>query len=74
MLQIATLITSVAFVPSIVATIAIYAALASATRLPFALTWPQALLVFAASLVMSMAASLLAIRKLRTSNPLDLFS
>ena len=73
-LQIATLITSVAFVPSILATLAIYALLAHATRLPFALTWPQALLVFAASLVMSMAASLLAIRKLRTSNPLDLFS
>jgi putative ABC transport system permease protein len=73
-LQIATLITSVALVPSLIITAAIYAALRRSTQLPFVLTWPQGLTVFGASVIMGMAAALLAIRKLRTSNPLDLFS
>ncbi|MES2495952.1 MAG: ABC transporter permease [Pseudomonadota bacterium] len=73
-LQIAALITSVALVPSLIITALIYAALRQSTQLPFELTWPQGLTVFAASVMMGMAAALLAIRKLRTSNPLDLFS
>ena len=73
-LQIATLITSVALIPSLLITALIYAALRRSTQLPFVLTWPQGLTVFGASVVMGMAAALLAIRKLRTSNPLELFS
>lgn len=73
-LQIAGVITTLAFLPSLLVTYGLYEALGCATMLPFTLTGTVALGVLAAALAMSVGAVLFALRKLRRNNPIDLFS
>lgn len=73
-LQIALVIGFGAFVPSLLLTAGLYELVAGATKLSFELTGGVVLTVLVAVLVMSATAVLFAARKLRRSNPLDLFS
>lgn len=73
-LQIGGLVALLAFIPSVAVTAALYRALAHATQLDFSLTWLVTLAVFAATVVMCACAVLFAVRKLRKSDPIDLFS
>lgn len=72
--QIAALVSVVAFIPSIVLTLGIYSFVGWQTQLQFQLTITTCVIVFVATLLMSVVAVLFAIRKLKSSNPLDLFS
>lgn len=73
-LQIAGIVAVLAFLPSLAITALLYEGIGHATQLAFRLTPSLSAAVFAATLLMSAMAVLLALRKLRRSNPIDLFA
>jgi putative ABC transport system permease protein len=73
-IQIAIALAVAAFIPSLILTLMLYELIGNATHLSFALTWSTTLAVLAATLTMSVIAVLFALRKLKTSNPIELFA
>ena len=72
--QVATVLAVMAFLPSVLLTMLLYQWASTATGLTLALSPGLILTVFLATLIMSIIAVVLALRKLRRSNPLDLFT
>jgi putative ABC transport system permease protein len=72
--EISLFVSVVTFLPSMVFSTALYHLAAGATALPLSMTLGSACGVFGAVLLMGALASLLAMRKMRNANPLDLFS
>lgn len=73
-LEISLIVSFVTFVPSFFLSILLYHLAAGATTLPLAMTPQSAATVFGAVVCMGVLAALIAMRKLKKSNPLDLFS
>ncbi|MDX2103636.1 MAG: FtsX-like permease family protein [Alphaproteobacteria bacterium] len=73
-LEISLIVAVVTFIPSFALSVLLYHLAANATTLPLAMTLESAVTVFGAVLCMGVLASLIAMRKLKKSNPLDLFS
>lgn len=67
-------ISSIAYVPSALASWGIYAIASSATHLPLQMKPGDMFSIFCIVVVMGIVATLLAIRKLQTADPVDLFS
>jgi putative ABC transport system permease protein len=72
--QIAIIIAILAFIPSLMLTVVLYRVVENATRLRFHLTTDVIGSVLAALLVMSAVAAVVGLRKLRGTNPLELFA
>src|SRR5947209_4178175 len=72
-LQQALLLAVAGFVPGLLAGEGVYALTRSAARLPNAMTWQTAALVFVLVVVMCTGSGFLALRKLRAADPADLF-
>ena len=73
-LEISVIVAMITFVPSLGLSAILYKLAADATTLPLILTMESVVTVFCAVISMGVFASLLAMRKLRNANPLDLFS
>ena len=73
-LQMAAVIGTGAFLPSLLLTAAIYAGVAAATKLRCEMTWPIVATVFVLVLLICSISALLAVRKLLRTSPLDLFA
>jgi putative ABC transport system permease protein len=69
----ATVLATVGFMPGVVACWWLYGITQSATRLPMEVESGRALLVFSLTILMCWGSGLLALRKLRTANPADVF-
>jgi putative ABC transport system permease protein len=69
----ATVLATVGFLPGVVACWWLYGITQSATRLPMEVEGGRALLVFGLTILMCWGSGLLALRKLRTANPADVF-
>lgn len=62
-----------AFIPAFVMTILLYNLTSQFAEIPVAMTWPRAMIVGALSVVMCMAAGVVALRKLAKAEPANLF-
>ncbi|MBY0400080.1 ABC transporter permease DevC [Myxococcota bacterium] len=72
-LQQAVILAGLGFLPAMGLALLLYRASGEATRLPIVMTWERALLVFVLTLVMCSASALLALRKVRTADPAEIF-
>lgn len=72
--EISLIVAMITFVPSLGLSTVLYKVAANATTLPLNLTLESVVTVFCAVVSMGIFAALLAMRKLRSANPLDLFS
>jgi putative ABC transport system permease protein len=61
------------YVPGFGAALLIYHAAVQATGVPMAMTWTRALVVLCLSMLMSVTSGLLALRKVRSADPADIF-
>ncbi|GIW80349.1 MAG: ABC transporter [Gemmatales bacterium] len=61
------------FVPGWFASYLLYVQLSFQTGLPMRITWPRGVLVFVLTLLMCVLSGLLAVRKVRTADPADVF-
>jgi len=61
------------FIPGVAVTVWLYAKAGAATHLPLYLTWERAALVFLLSLAMCMLSGTLALRRVRTLDPAEVF-
>jgi putative ABC transport system permease protein len=71
--QQAVILAVLGYVPGVLVTVWLYARAGAATHLPLGLTAPRALAVFALTLVMCALSGLLALRKVRTLDPAEVF-
>jgi len=69
----ATLLAIFAYVPALALSLVVYQQAGEATHLPVAMTLERALMVFALTLFMCCASAALAIRKLRSAEPAEIF-
>lgn len=69
----ANLLALVGFLPGLAASLGIYELTRQAARIPIAMTAPRAVAVLVLTLAMCLCSGLLAIRKLRSADPADLF-
>jgi putative ABC transport system permease protein len=69
----ASLLALVGFFPGLLATLGIYELTRQAARIPIGMTASRAVIVLVLTIVMCLCAGLLAIRKLRSADPADLF-
>jgi putative ABC transport system permease protein len=67
------LLSTVGFLPGLVAALVVYDAIRKSDYVPIEMSWTRVVLVFGISLVMAMAAGLLAVRKIRLADPADLY-
>ncbi|MEN8181156.1 MAG: ABC transporter permease DevC [Myxococcota bacterium] len=72
-LQEAVILAAIGFVPGLGVTLALYRVTAQATRLPLVMTPDRALAVFALTLAMCGVAALMALRKVRSADPAEVF-
>lgn len=72
-LQQAVILASLGFLPALGLALVLYRASGEATRLPIAMTWERAALVFVLTLAMCSASALLALRKVRSADPAEIF-
>jgi putative ABC transport system permease protein len=70
---VAVLMASVAYVPAVVASVAIYRIVRNLTLLPIAMTVPRLVAVLLVTLAISIGAAVVSVRGLRRANPVDLF-
>jgi len=71
--QQAVILAVLGYIPGVLVTAWLYARAGAATHLPLGLTAPRALAVFALTLVMCALSGLLALRKVRTLDPAEVF-
>lgn len=71
--QQAVILALVGYVPGVAVTAWLYDRAGAATRLPLALTWERVLVVLALTLVMCAISGLLALRRVRTLDPAEVF-
>lgn len=69
----ANLLALIGFFPGFVASLGIYEVTRQAARLPIGMTGPRAVLVLVLTFLMCLCSGALALRKLRTADPADLF-
>ena len=72
-LQQATILGVLGFVPGLLLSQVLYARAAAATFMPLQVTWERALLVFTLTLGMCAISALLAVRKVRRLDPAEVF-
>lgn len=72
-LQQAVILAGLGFLPALALALLLYRASGAATRLPIVMTWERAALVFALTVAMCSASALLALRKVRTADPAEIF-
>ena len=70
----AAILSAIGYVPGLLITLALYRVTAEATRLPLELGPARALLVLALTLVMCGGAALMALRKVRSADPAEVFA
>jgi putative ABC transport system permease protein len=73
-LQEAAILSAIGYVPGLLITLALYRVTAEATRLPLELGPARALLVLALTLTMCGGAALMALRKVRSADPAEVFA
>jgi putative ABC transport system permease protein len=73
LLQEALILAVLGFIPGFVVSIGVYNLAASATMLPIAMTTRRAIDVFLLTVIMCVASGLVAMRRLRTADPADIF-
>ncbi|WP_088893750.1 ABC transporter permease DevC [Leptolyngbya ohadii] len=72
-LQQALLLAVLGFIPGYLASYGVYGVLAQATRIPLAMRWDVVLQVFVITVVMCAASGTIAMNKLRSADPVDVF-
>jgi putative ABC transport system permease protein len=73
-LQEATILSIMGFLPALGLTLLLYARAAAATQLPIAMTVERGALVFALTVIMCAVSGLLAVRKLKSLDPAEVFA
>jgi putative ABC transport system permease protein len=72
-MQQAVILAVLGYLPGLAIGLLLYRVSAEATRLPLAMTWPRGLGVLALTVAMCCASALLALRKVRSADPADVF-
>jgi putative ABC transport system permease protein len=72
-IQQAVILAVLGFVPGVSLCLLLYRVSSAATLLPLEMTWPRALSVLALTVGMCMASALMALRKVRSADPADVF-
>ena len=72
-IQQAVILAVLGFLPGVLICLALYRVSSAATLLPLEMTWPRALGVLALTVGMCMASALMALRKVRSADPADVF-
>ena len=72
-IQQAVILAGVGFVPGLAICLLLYRISSEATRLPLEMTWPRGVGVFVLTVLMCAASALMALRKVRSADPADVF-
>jgi putative ABC transport system permease protein len=72
-IQQAVILAVLGFLPGVLLCLLLYRVSSEATLLPLEMTWPRALGVLALTTLMCMASALMALRKVRSADPADVF-
>jgi putative ABC transport system permease protein len=72
-IQQAVILAAVGFIPGLVICLLLYRVSGEATRLPLEMTWPRGVGVFVLTVLMCAVSALVALRKVRSADPADVF-